>query len=62
MYQLTIFEASGEVDSVTLHDEYPTNVDLRPGAWVDICRIKLSDVLFLEHLLEDPCFENHCFA
>lgn len=56
MYQLTIFNRAGNVISMTLHDEYPTNISLRSGQWIDICRMRISDALFLEHLLEEHSF------
>lgn len=53
MYQLTIFEGK-EICSISLHDEYPPEIDLGPGQWIDICRLTLSEAMILEHLIEEP--------
>jgi hypothetical protein len=56
-YQLTIFNRDREIVSISIFAEYPTNVELAAGQWLDICRIPIADYEFLDHILfsEELC-------
>jgi len=57
-YQLTIFEPNGEVHSIVVCPERPTDPDLGPGQWIDICRVPFTEDDFIDHFLfsEEICF------
>jgi len=53
MYKLTIFSRRGKVVDEIISSEYPETPALKPGQWIDICRLPVSDNDILEHLLEE---------
>jgi hypothetical protein len=53
MYKLTIFSKRGKVVDEIISPEYPETPPLKPGQWIDICRLPVSDNIILEHLLEE---------